>query len=58
VAFEGMIKKQSIRQFPDLIPAQTSISHSLQRFSTDKAKLPPNSVGASVDNVFAIRYRP
>ena len=29
-----------------------------QRFSTEAQKLPPKSVGASVDKVFAIRYRP
>jgi hypothetical protein len=35
----------------------TLIFHSFEGFSTAKAKLPPISVGASVDNVFAIRYR-
>jgi hypothetical protein len=34
------------------------IFRGLHRFSTARPKLPPKSVGASVDKVFAIRYRP
>jgi hypothetical protein len=37
---------------------QTPINRGFQWFSTDELELPPKSVGASVDKVFAILYRP
>jgi hypothetical protein len=48
-----LIKKQSISAFAWENPPQSLDFPRLQRFSTAHAKLPPNSVGASVDKVFA-----
>jgi hypothetical protein len=58
VAYKDLIKKRSIQSFNPPITTQTPIYQRLQRFSTAPDKLPPNSVGASVDKVFAILYKP
>ena len=53
-----MVKKRSNHWFAPLKPSETPIYRGFRRFSTDSSKLPPKSVGASVDKVFAILYRP
>jgi len=58
VAYKDLIKKRSIQLFKPPILTQTPIYQRPQRFSTASAKLPPNSVGASVDKVFAILCKP
>ncbi|WP_167748784.1 hypothetical protein [Pseudomonas kribbensis] len=54
MAYKDLIKKRSIQPFNPTNPTQTPIYQRFQRFSTAPAKLPPNSVGVSVDKVFAI----
>jgi hypothetical protein len=53
-----MVKKRSNHWFAPLKPSETPIYRGFRRFSTDPSKLPPKSVGASVDKVFAILCKP
>ena len=53
-----LFKKRSKRELKQAIDGETREFQWIRRFSTARDKLPPKSVGASVDKVFAILYRP
>jgi hypothetical protein len=54
----GWLKNNQIVVWARVKPSETPIYGVFRRFSTDPLKLPPKSVGASVDKVFAILCRP
>jgi hypothetical protein len=56
--FRLLVKKRSNYKFGPLNVAQCPFYRGFRRFSTELKKLPPKSVGASVDKVFAILCKP